>query len=112
MPVDDRALGHARIHIGHANQHADAAIGQLLGPLDLIQIFRGVVVDRGPQQVAQVLRARSGGQVGMRLNGGQFGFGSVGKIRLKTVLDHRGMSGGNKIEVQWIAVVHVEDAPC
>ncbi len=37
--VDDGALMDARIDVGYADEHADAAVGQLLGPLDLVEIF-------------------------------------------------------------------------
>ena len=64
MLVDDAALLHARVHVGHANQHANATVGQLLGPLDLVEILRGVVVDRGPEQTAQVGKAVAAGAAG------------------------------------------------
>ena len=67
---------HARVDVGHADQHADAAVGQLLGPLDLVEIFRGVVVDGGPEQIAQVGEAVGGGKGGLRLDGGKFRVGS------------------------------------
>jgi hypothetical protein len=35
----------------------------------------------------------------MGLNGGQFGIGPGGEIGLESVLDHRGVGGGNEIEV-------------
>ena len=70
MAVDDRAQADAGVHVGDGDEHADAAIGQRLGPLDLVQIFRCVVVDGGPEQAAQVLNAGDGGRLGMGLNGG------------------------------------------
>ena len=35
-------------------QNANAAVKQLLGPFDLVEIFGGVVVDGRPEQIAQV----------------------------------------------------------
>ncbi len=110
MAVDNRAFYDARVHVGDADQHADAAIGQLLGPLDLIQILGGVVVERGPEQLAQVMRGRSGRQLGVGLDRAQLGFGSGGEIRLKTVLHHGGMGRNDKIEVERMAGMHKESS--
>ena len=82
--------------------------GKLLGPLDLVQILGGIVVNRGPEQAAQILRTGRGGRRGMGLNGGQFRVGSGGEIRLETVLDHGGVGGGDEIEVNWLAGMHRE----
>ena len=51
--VDGGVLRHGCRNVGHADAHTDAA-GDALGPLDLIEIARGVVVDRGPEQAAQI----------------------------------------------------------
>ncbi len=77
MAIDDRVLRDTRIHVGHTNQHADAAVRQLLGPFNLIEIFRRVVIDRGPKQAAQVLRSGRCRQLGMRLDCGQLRIGSL-----------------------------------
>ena len=99
MAIDHRARGDTRIHVGHADQHADAAVRQLLCPLDLVEIFGGVVVDGRPKQIAEVLNAGNGGRFRMGLNGGYLSICSSGKIGLETVLDHGGMSRGDKIVV-------------
>jgi hypothetical protein len=39
----------------------------------------------------------------MGLDGAQFALGSLGKVRLETVLDHGGMSRNDKIEVDWMS---------
>jgi len=52
------------IHVGDADQDLDVAIGQALGDLDLVEIFRGVVVDRRPEQVAQVGHFGGGRELG------------------------------------------------
>ena len=111
MAVDDRAGVNARVHIGHADQHANTPIGQLLGPLDLIQILRGIIVDRRPEQAAQIFGSLRRGQLGVSLNCAQFAVGSGRKIGLKTVLDHRGMGRGDKIEVKRMAGRHEDTAP-
>ncbi len=108
VAVDDRARTDARVYVGHADEHADAAIRQRLGPLDLVKILGGIVVDGGPEQAAQVLNAGDGGRRGVGLNGGEFGIGSGGKIRLESVLDHGGMGRGDKIEVHRLAGMHEE----
>jgi len=51
-----------------ADQDLDVAIGQALGDLDLVEIFRGVVVDRRPEQVAQVGHFGGGRELG-RMSG-------------------------------------------
>ena len=58
VAVDHCAFGHASVHVGHAHEYATAPIGQLFRPLDLVEILGCVVVDRGPQQAAQVLKFR------------------------------------------------------
>jgi hypothetical protein len=93
-------------------QDANAPIGQLLGPLNLVEIFGGVVVDRGPEQLAQILKTGCGRHLRrMGLDRGQLASGAGGKIRLKAVLDHRGMGRGNKIEVYRMAIRHGKQAP-
>ena len=54
MLIDGRIFGDKSVHVGDADHHFDVAIGQALGDFDLVEIFRGVVVDRRPQQTAQV----------------------------------------------------------
>ena len=54
MRVNDAALADARIHIGHADKYADAAVREALGPLNLVKVLGGVVVDRGPEEAAQI----------------------------------------------------------
>jgi hypothetical protein len=44
----------------------------------------------------------------MGLNGGDFGVGSGGKIRLETMLDHGGVGRGDKIEGHRLAEMHEE----
>ena len=44
----------------------------------------------------------------MGLNGGKLLVGPGGKIRLESVLDHGGVSRGDKIEVQGLAGMHTE----
>ena len=107
MAIEQRAFVHARVDIGHAHKHADAAVGQLLGPLDLIEIARGVVVYGGPEQIAEVGKAVGYGEGGLRLNGGQFRVGSGRKVGMKTVLDHGGVRRGNQIEVKGMVGMHV-----
>ena len=106
MLVEQGALGNAHVDVGHADEHADAAVRELLGPLDLVEIFGCVVVDGGPEQVAQVLRSGGRWQFRMRLDGGQFGVGTGRKIRLKAVFDHVGMRRCDKVKIQRLGGVH------
>ena len=107
MGVEQCAFVHARVDIRHAHKHADAAVGQLLGPLDLVEIARSVVVNRGPEQIAQVSKAVGCGKGGLRLDGGQFGVGSGREIGVKTVLDHGGVRRGNQIEMKRMIGMHL-----
>ena len=66
--VDHRAPRYARVDVGNADEHADVAVGQLLGPLDLIEILRGVVIDGGPKQAAQIGETVSGRNSRLRFN--------------------------------------------
>src|SRR5580704_12337781 len=104
VTVENRAPTHSDVNIGDANEDADAAIRQLLGPFDLIKIFGCVVINGGPEKAAHILRAGSGGELGMGLDGGQLGIRSSGKIGLESVLDHGGVSGCNKIELRWLVI--------
>ena len=87
--VDGRARGHERVHVRDADQHSHRAVGQSLGDFNLIEVARRVVVDRRPQQAAQIAHLRSrcdGGR--MRVDGLQLGLGGGGKLRLEAVRDH------------------------
>ncbi len=97
----------ARIDIRYSDEHADTAVGQLLGPFDLVEISRGIVVDGGPEQVAQVGKAVGSGEGGLRLDSGQFRVGSGRKVGLKSVLDHGGVCRGNQIEMKRMVGMHL-----
>ncbi len=112
MLVDHGAFFHARVYVGDADEDANAAIRKLLRPLDLIEIFRGVVIDGGPEQVAQIGETVNGRRSGLRLDCGQLGLGSGGKIGLKAVLDHGGMGGGDKIEVEGVGGIGMHEDFC
>src|SRR5271166_515697 len=107
MGIEKRTFVNARVDIRHAHQYTDAAVGQLLGPLDLVEISRGVVIDRGPEQIAQVGKAVGCGKGGLRLDSGQFRVGSGRKVGLKSVLDHGGMRRGNQIDMKGMIGMHM-----
>ena len=54
MLCSARELGLSDDHGGLLVLDADAPIGQLLGPFELIEVLRCVVVDGGPENAAQV----------------------------------------------------------
>ena len=60
MGVYGRAFGNGPIHIGDADQDADAAVAQVLGEFDLVEIARRVVIDGGPEQLAQIAHVGAG----------------------------------------------------
>ncbi len=87
--VDGRARGHERVHVRDADAHPHRAVGQSLGDFNLIEITRRVVVDRRPQQAAQIAHVRSCRDSGrMRVDGLELGLGGGGKLRLEAVRDH------------------------
>jgi len=106
MAIEQRALVDARVDVRYSYQHADAAVGQLLGPLDLVEIARGVIVNRGPEKAAQVGEAVGCGEGGLGLDGGEFGVGTGREIGVKSVLDHGGVGGGDQIEVEGVIGRH------
>ncbi len=57
MLIDRRAPGHGRGHVPDRNPQSNA-FASPLGNLDLVQVPRRIVVDRGPAQRAQVLNLR------------------------------------------------------
>jgi hypothetical protein len=52
--IDGRIFGDEGVHVGDADHDLDAAVGQALGDFDLVEVFRGVVVDGRPEQAAQI----------------------------------------------------------
>ncbi len=54
MLIDRRVFGDKGVHIGDSDHHFDVAVGQAFGNFDLVEIFGGVVVDRGPKQISEV----------------------------------------------------------
>ena len=111
MLVEQGAFGHAHIDIRHADQNADAAIGQLFCPFDLVEILGCVVVDGGPEKVAKILCAGRGGQLRMRFDGSEFGVSSSGKIGLKSFFNHFGMCSCHEVKVQILGGMHRELGP-
>ena len=88
------ALATGAIHIGHPHQHADSA-GDALGPLDLVEIARIVVVDGGPEQRGQIAQAA----VRLRVDGGELPLGFGREIGLEAVIDHLLARGGSQIKL-------------
>ena len=62
--VDGRVRRNERVDVGDRHQHLDVAVRQPLGHLDLIEVARRVVVDRRPEQAAQI--ANVGARLEMR----------------------------------------------
>ena len=54
--VNGRALGHVRVNVRDAHEHAEAALDSL-GVLDLIEVFGLAIVYRRPQEPARVSHA-------------------------------------------------------
>ena len=86
--VEGRAFGNGGSNIGDGDQDANGrpiwgggARPDALGIFDLVEVAGGVVVDRGPQKLAEVFQGRVGGGNGST-DGGQLGgaFGGVGTV--------------------------------
>ena len=71
MGVERRARRDEGVDVGDADADAEAAIGEALGDFDLIEVARGVVVDGGPGELAEI------GDISRRGNGG----GEGGELR-------------------------------
>ncbi len=88
MAVDVRALGHQRIDVGDSDEDRFGTVGGRSRDRKLIEIARVVIVDRGPQQGAQVAHGdvRGSGRVRER-----FGFGHDGRreVGQEPALAHR-----------------------
>ena len=89
MRVDCAVAGHQGVDVSDAHQNADVAVWKLVGDLDLVEILRGVVVNRGPEQVAQVVdvsvRRRDRN---VRLEGSDLLLNRRWEVRFKAVFDH------------------------
>ena len=55
--VDGRGFGDESVDVGDADHDFDAAIGKALGDFDLVEVLRSVVVNRRPQQIAEIAHA-------------------------------------------------------
>jgi hypothetical protein len=58
--VERRVLRHERVDVGDADHHLGRAGRQAFGHFELIEIARGVVVDRRPRQVPEVAHVAAG----------------------------------------------------
>ena len=54
MVINRRGFCHKRVHVCDADHHLDIAAGEPLRDFNLVQIARGIVINRRPEQVAQV----------------------------------------------------------
>src|SRR3954451_4239455 len=106
MIINRRTFGHKGVDVGYAD-HDLEAVRSSLRKLDLIKIARSIVVDRGPEQAAQIadiLRSRDGGIV--RLNGLPLLLSRGGKVRLEAVLNHDLPGHGLQITLLGLRIAH------
>ena len=91
------------VDIGDADEDADAAVGEGFGPLDLVEVAGGVVVDGGPEEAAHVFDRRRVVRCGQGRrsggDGGQLAGGFGGEVRGESVLEHGGVGGRGEIEL-------------
>ncbi len=84
--VDRRALVDDCVDVGHGDQEARLSPAQVLGDRELIEVAGVVVVDRAPEQLAEIAdlalwRGRPLDPVELLLDGG-------GEFGLQTTVDH------------------------
>jgi len=116
--VDGSSARDECIHVRDADSDLYLAVGDGFGHFDLIEVARGVVVDRGPEQVPQVVnvvtfppivsRIFSCGDHGrMLLQVGKLRGDFRRKVRIETAGAHDFPGGGLQVEMSGIGVVHV-----
>ena len=111
MSIDGRVFGDKSIDVGDADHYFDVAIGQALGNLDLVEIFRCIVVDRRPKQIAQITHL-----VGRRelwragANISQLFLSLRREIRLKTMRLHDLLRDRGKVDGRRPRIVHPVEA--
>ena len=105
--IDRSQLGHERIDVGDPDHDPDPAIGQTLGNLDLVEVARGVVVDRRPEQISKVaniaLSSHFRRPVAQRR---KLRLHLRRKVRPEAALDHDFLCNGLQINVRRIRVPH------
>jgi hypothetical protein len=95
MVVDRRAVAHQGVHVGHGDQHLDPAVGRGFRHGELVQISGVVVVDRDPEEPAQVAYLGIAAGRGGELPG--FGHGRGGEVGQEAALFHG--AAGDGLEV-------------
>src|SRR5262249_15686606 len=107
--VDGRILRNERIDIGDGDEHLRGTGWQLVGDLELIEIARRVVIDRGPEQVAQIGRVRSGGRrFWCAVDAGELPGGRRGHVYREPVLAHDLPGGRGQIYAGRQGEMHVD----
>ena len=96
VAIDGRALGDGGIDVGHADAHANAAVGAF-GPLDLVEVAGIVVVDGRPGQGSEIGVVAGDGRVALGLKGFDLAQDVRGKLRLEAAFDHLPPRNGYKI---------------
>ncbi len=88
MGVDRGALRDERVHVGHGDEDLDAAVPEAFGDRQLVEIPGIVVVDRGPEQAAEVAHVR-GRDRRWPVDDGELRQGVPGKLGLEALVEHR-----------------------
>jgi hypothetical protein len=79
VAIEHRAQAHARVHVGHADQHADAAIGSCSAHSIWSRSLEVSLSIEDQSRLRRSCAPGAAGSSGMGLNGGQLGVGSGGK---------------------------------
>ena len=96
--VDRRAGVHQILDVRDGHPHLDAAAGELRGDLQLVEVPGVVVVDRGPEEIAEVADGGVAGvEVGRQLR--RLGQGRGRKIGLEPMIGHGAAGDGEEVVV-------------
>jgi len=107
MLVDGGIFGDEGVDVGDAYHDLNAAVGQALGYFDLVEVFRGVVVDRRPEQAAQIGRCgRRGERRGMSRYLRQLLWNGGWEVGLKALGKHDLLGCGLQVQMGRVGIVH------
>jgi hypothetical protein len=95
VAVGGGVLVHQLVHVRYGDEEPDVVVGQPLRHLDLVQVPGLAVVDRGPEERAQVTDAGGRGL----LEGLDFAVDLGGEIGDEAVFCHRPPGRGTEVEI-------------
>ena len=109
--VDGGRRLHEPVDVGHRHQHLDGAAGRRLGDRELVQVTRVVVVDRGPQERAEVALGGVADAPGRR-HAGDLGHHGRGEVRQEPALGHGPARDGSEVVPMRSRLAHRREVSC